>query len=157
MTVLIISSLPDVHAQAVMSALAARGATTELLDLSEFPTQLSLSMEYDGGRRRFSLRRKGGATLDFGAVGAVWWRRPQPFRAHAGIDGEGRRFAFSEAATAFQGLYQSLDALWINEPSRDSVASHKPYQLTLAQEIGRDSADAHDERSRGRRCILAGA
>ncbi len=38
----------------------------------------------------------------------------------------------------FQGLYQSLDARWINEPARDSAASHKPYQLTLAQEIGFD-------------------
>ena len=42
----------------------------------------------------------------------------------------------AESATAFQGLYQSLDAYWINIPSRDSVAHHKPYQLALAQKIG---------------------
>ena len=31
-----------------------------------------------------------------------------------------------------------MDAFWINEPARDAVASHKPYQLALAQQIGLD-------------------
>jgi len=47
-----------------------------------------------------------------------------------------RRFAVSEAATAFQGLYQSMDALWVNDPFRDAAAAHKPFQLSLAQRIG---------------------
>jgi glutathione synthase/RimK-type ligase-like ATP-grasp enzyme len=47
-----------------------------------------------------------------------------------------RRLALSEAGTAFQGLYQAMDALWINSPVYDAAASHKPYQLSVAQEIG---------------------
>jgi hypothetical protein len=38
MTVLILSTVADVHAQAVMDALEAQGAMAELVDLSEFPT-----------------------------------------------------------------------------------------------------------------------
>jgi glutathione synthase/RimK-type ligase-like ATP-grasp enzyme len=135
-TVLILSAAPDVHAQAVMDALASRGAHAELLDLAEFPAQLTLSMAFENGRRRFELRRRGGGVLDFSAVRSVWWRRPQPFKLPAGMDPSHQRFAASEAATAFQGLYQSLDANWVNVPAHDSVAAHKPYQLTLAQEIG---------------------
>ncbi len=136
MSVLIVSEAGDVHAQAVMHALAVQGARAELLDLSEFPTRLALSIAFDAGGRRFELRRRGGGVLDLEAVRAVWWRRPQPFRVPAGMAEAEQRFALSEGATAFQGLYQALDAFWINEPARDGVAAHKPYQLALAQEIG---------------------
>jgi glutathione synthase/RimK-type ligase-like ATP-grasp enzyme len=137
MTMLILSSVSDVHAQAVMAALVAQGATAELVDTSEFPTSLALSMTFDGSRR-FELRRNGGGVLDLDAVRAVWWRRPQPFRLPAGMDSTDQGFALSEATTAFQGLYQSLDAVWVNDPARDAVAACKPYQLTVAQQIGLD-------------------
>jgi glutathione synthase/RimK-type ligase-like ATP-grasp enzyme len=137
MTVLIVSSLADAHAQAVMTALAARGRAVELLDLADFPESLSLTMTFARGDRRFTLKRTDGKTLDLSVIRAVWWRRPQPFGFPADMtDPTARHFAQSESTTAFQGLYQSLDARWINDPSRDIVASHKPYQLTLAQEIG---------------------
>src|ERR1700687_6090924 len=123
MTVLILSSAPDVHAQAVMDALAAKGARTELIDLSEFPTQLTLSMSFEGGKREFELRRRGGGALDFKTVRSVWWRRPKPFKPPPGMSQANLRFALSEATTAFQGLYQALDAFWINDPSRDAVAA----------------------------------
>jgi glutathione synthase/RimK-type ligase-like ATP-grasp enzyme len=137
MAVLIFSSLEDVHARAVMEALLERGAAAELLDLAEFPAKLALSMEFKEGGRRFVLKREGGGQLDFSTIDAVWWRRPQPFGLAASLtDQAHRRFAMSEAATAFQGLYQSLDAFWVNDPGRDAAAHHKPWQLALAQQIG---------------------
>jgi glutathione synthase/RimK-type ligase-like ATP-grasp enzyme len=137
MNVLIISSLEDVHARAVMEALSARGAAVELLDLAEFPTRLALAMAFEDGERRFVLRREGGGRLDLSSVSAVWWRRPQPFDLPATVtDPAHRRFAISEAETAFAGLYNSLDAFWINDPRRDAAAHHKPWQLAVAQEIG---------------------
>jgi glutathione synthase/RimK-type ligase-like ATP-grasp enzyme len=138
MTVLIISSLDDVHAQAVMVALAARGGSeVELLGLSDFPQRLALSMAFEDGKHSFALHRPGGQTFDLDRVRAVWWRRPQAFVLPEAItDPAHRRFAISEATTAFQGLYQSVDAVWVNEPLRDAAASHKPFQLTLAQRIG---------------------
>ena len=60
MTVLIVSSLDDLHARVVMQELAALGETAELLDLSEFPTRLALSMVFEDGARRFTLSRTGG-------------------------------------------------------------------------------------------------
>jgi len=137
MAVLIISSLEDWHARAVIEALAARGVAAELLDLSEFPTRLALSMVFEDGAHRFILSRTGGGRVDFSTVGSVWWRRPQPFGLPATLtDPTHRRFAISEAATAFQGLYQSLDAFWVNDPERDAAAAHKPWQLAVAQEMG---------------------
>jgi glutathione synthase/RimK-type ligase-like ATP-grasp enzyme len=138
MTQLIFSWLGDVHAQAVIRALADRGETdVELLDLSEFPQSLTLSMEYDDDRRRFLLRRSGGYTLQLDKVRAVWWRRPREFVLPTAMtNAKHRQLAISEAGTAFQGLYHSMDALWVNDPRRDYAAGHKPFQLTLAQRIG---------------------
>src|ERR1700722_18771122 len=138
MTIVILSNIQDAHAQAVMSALAERGAHAELVDLSEFPTRLALSLAFDDGRPRLTLRRRGGADLDLDSVRAIWWRRPQPFRPPPGLDQTAMQFVLSESATAFHGLYQSLEAFWINDPVRDAAAAHKPYQLALAQRIGLD-------------------
>lgn len=136
-TVMIISSYEDPHARAVIEALRARGVAIEVLDLSEFPVALALSMEFEDGERRFALRRKGGGRLDLGTIGAVWWRRPQAFRLPRPVsDPVHRRFAMSEATTAFSGLYQAMGCLWVNDPVRDEAAHHKPWQLALAQRIG---------------------
>lgn len=137
MTVMILSSLEDPHARAVMEALRSRDVGVELLDLSEFPTRLTLSMAFADGAHRFVLSRAGGGRLDLSTISAVWWRRPQPFGLTAALtDPAQRRFAISEAATAFDGLYQALDAFWVNDPVRDRAAHHKPWQLALAQQIG---------------------
>ena len=138
MTVLIVSSRDDLHSHAVMAALAShRECKVELLDLSDFPQQMTMSMTFDNGRHRFALGRKESDPLDLDLVRSVWWRRPQTFTLpQAMTDPVHRRFAMSEATTAFQGLYQSIDAVWVNEPLRDAAASHKPFQLKLAQQIG---------------------
>jgi glutathione synthase/RimK-type ligase-like ATP-grasp enzyme len=136
-TVLIVSSLDDPHARAVMEALSHWGAAVELLDLSEFPRSLALSMTFEQGERRFLLRRDGQNPFDLSTVRSIWWRRPQPFKLAAAITNPLHRgFALSEASTAWQGLYQSLDAFWVNDPMRDAAAHHKPWQLSLAQQVG---------------------
>ena len=57
-------------------------------------------------------------------------------KAEAVTDRTQRRFAVSEATTAWQGLYHSLDAFWVNDPVRDAAAHHKPWQLAVAQNVG---------------------
>jgi glutathione synthase/RimK-type ligase-like ATP-grasp enzyme len=139
MTVLIFSHADDAHALAVMEALRGYGgAEVELLDLSDLPQRLAVSMYYESGQRRFLLRSlQDNRMLNLAQVRAVWWRRPQAFALPAAmIDSEYRRFALSELTTALQGLYQSMDALWVNAPVNDATAGHKPFQLAIAQRIG---------------------
>jgi glutathione synthase/RimK-type ligase-like ATP-grasp enzyme len=120
-----------------MEALAATGVDVELLDLSEFPTRITLSMAFEDESRRFVLKRTGGGEIDLSTINAVWWRRPRPFKLPVALtDPVHCRLAMSEADTAFRGLYQSMDAFWVNDPTLDAAASHKPFQLTLAQEVG---------------------
>jgi hypothetical protein len=142
MTVLIISTLADDHVNAVMSCLTSHECRVELLDLAEFPQRLALSMSFRNGMRYLHLDRQGCGKLDFDRIRSVWWRRPQAFRLPAALANPvHQRFALSESATAFQGLYQSVSARWINPPLRDLAASHKPWQLTMAQEVGLEIPD----------------
>jgi glutathione synthase/RimK-type ligase-like ATP-grasp enzyme len=135
--ILIISHHRDEHAQAVTVELSCRGAATRLLDLARFPLQLGLAMHYDGkgGSSFFFGCDDGGLDLD--DCGVIWWRRPQ----HPSLDGtvsrtEHQHFALNESQEALQGLWQSTDAFWINEPARDVVANRKAFQLQLAAHIG---------------------
>lgn len=139
MTVLIVSNFADGHARAVIAELHQRGARVELLDLADYPGKLMLTLAFEGGKRRFQLRRPGGGQLDLETVRAVWWRRPSAFGLPDTLrDPAHRRLALSEATTAFHGLFEAMDARWINSPVLDAAASHKPYQLALAQRLGLD-------------------
>ncbi len=138
MIVLVISSRQDGHVVPVLRELSRRrGVRAELVDHGCFPTEASISMAFGGGTKRLALSRHGSAALPLEEVDAVWWRRPQPFGTPACVTDAGvARFIRSEASTALAGAYQCLDALWINRPDRDACASHKPWQLHLAQQCG---------------------
>ena len=135
--VLVVSAVSDPHALAVMSEIAQRGFGSELLDLAQFPTQLSLSLNYrDKGRNSFCIERDIGGYLDLSQVKSIWWRRPQDFMFDERISNPtNRNFATGESITAFQGLFQCLGTKWINHPHRDSEAAHKSWQLQVAQEV----------------------
>ena len=139
MTVLIFSVPEDSHARAVIDSLTAHtGVRTELIDLREFPSHLSLSMKYEGTERRFLLRRPGSTqTIELDDVHSAWWRRPQVFSIPDVIQAKRHRdYVYSESATAFQGLYQSMNVRWLNPPAADAAAGHKGWQLTMAQSCG---------------------
>ena len=128
--IVVVSAQRDLHALRVLEELQRRGAPATLLDLGEYPQRLHLSLEWPGHRFRVG-------DIDFSEVRAVWWRRPQPFVLHDEVrDATDRAFAWAEIDAAFNGLWLSLDAFWINHPTRDEEASRKVLQLQLAEELG---------------------
>jgi glutathione synthase/RimK-type ligase-like ATP-grasp enzyme len=137
-TVLVVSWDGDEHAQAVLAELARLGAETYLLDLARFPRELRLAAHLKAPRQRsFTLESPERGRLDLGAVRTVWWRRPRPFTLHAELVRPAHQsFAYNEALEAMAGLWQALDARWVNHPTRDEVAARKLYQLRVAQEVG---------------------
>lgn len=135
--IVVISSERDAHAMHVLDCLQRRGATATLLDLADFPQHLHLSLGFNGTsspRHRLSGRA---VDLDFSECRVIWWRRPQPFVVHEEVGSAvDRAFAYSEGDAAFGGLWLSVDAFWINHPTRDEEASRKVYQLKVAREAG---------------------
>lgn len=134
--ILIISSEADEHATAVREQLADGSADVRLLDLSEFPTRLGLSINYgrDDGHS-LSGEEFGHAALADCAV--AWWRRPQPFELHPDVtERADYRFAYTECKSAIDGLWLLLDAFWVNDPIRDDAAARKVHQLNVARTVG---------------------
>lgn len=134
--ILIISSHKDDHAAAVRRELELQQRSAELLDLSEFPQRLRLNLRYQP-QRDFSLTLADGRSLPLAECRSIWWRRPQPFMLDPAVRRPSfQTFALNEAHEAFSGLWQSLDARWMNHPTRDEVAARKAYQLRIAHEVG---------------------
>jgi glutathione synthase/RimK-type ligase-like ATP-grasp enzyme len=136
--IIILSSVEDIHASTVAKILADKGAEHRIINLSEFPMRMDIGLSFaDGGPSQFALRLSDGLRLDFKQVSSVWWRRPQPFVFPPTLtDPAHRAFAQQECDFAFRGMYAASNALWINDVVRDAKASHKPWQLEVAREIG---------------------
>lgn len=67
----------------------------------------------------------------------IWWRRPQHFVIPSNVTNQSyRQFAYNESHEAFAGLWNAVNAFWVNPPNNDAVAHHKAYQLNLARDIG---------------------
>ena len=98
----------------------------------EIPAQVSALLAAPAGARTARLKHH-----KFGVVAPT-----QPFKMPPSITGQTHlRYAWSEASTAFQGLYQCLEAFWVNKPINDAAASHKPWQLMVAQQCGLEIPD----------------
>jgi hypothetical protein len=136
--ILVLSTPSDLHARAVLEELTRLGASAMLLDLSQFPQHMQLSIGYGTeSSPRFTLTLPDGRLLNLQDCHVVWWRRPQPFVLHPALtQPTHRQFALGESHEAFTGMWQALDAVWVNHPSKDEVAHRKAYQLKLAQDIG---------------------
>lgn len=140
--ILILATDQDEHARAVIDEIAAAGETAELLDLSQLPGQLRLTIGFGGSSRHFAFQRldtAGGAsgTIDLAECRSIWWRRPQtPIISDAITRPSHRLFAMNELHEALAGLWHAVDAFWINDPARDELAHHKVFQLRVAQDVG---------------------
>jgi hypothetical protein len=135
MAIAIVSHPGDGHAQAVAAALVARGAPAAIIDTSAFPMNMRLSIEVDNERHNTSLRN-GHTAFHVDDLNVVWWRRPQAYGLDPALDPSVAGFAYSECHEAISGMWHGLDATWVNDPSLDEVAHHKPLQLKVAHELG---------------------
>lgn len=138
MAVLIIAQQRDEHAVTVKAHLQRLGTEAEILDTSLFPEAAQLNMQFGccNNRRSLNLNVQG-RPLDLARFGSVWWRRPQPPRLSEQMLRQSHRaFAQNELYEAMTGLWQTLDAGWVNDPARDQVAQHKAFQLKVAQQVG---------------------
>lgn len=111
---------------------------TQILDLWQFPRADRLSLHYAPEHSRFHYELATGGDICLDRVRAASWRRPQPFGFEPGL---AAAFAQSECDEAVSGLWQALNARWMNPPVLDAAASRKSWQLRLACEMGLNPPD----------------
>lgn len=133
--ILVLSHAGDEHAVRVLGELAVAGHPALLFDTSAFPQTTTVTQRFGPGVSHFESVVEG-QRLDIADCGAAWWRRPQPYELHPGIDPGVVSFTYSECREAIDGMWAASRATWVNDPARDETAHHKPFQLSLAAELG---------------------
>lgn len=134
MTVLILARNIEPQVDAVVYALAERDVTVFRTDLAAFPRSLSLTAELgtDGWIGELRTQHR---SVNLEDIHAVWYRHPSHFILDDTLSRPERRHAMAEARCGVGGVLSSLDALWMNHPSRESDAL-KPRQLAVARRCG---------------------
>jgi len=135
--ILVISYADEDHALDVIQRLRAAGREVVLVDLADFPAQRGMVFAWDGKQSPSFVIDGPVGPIDLRRVDVCWWRRVRPFTVDASIVAPSRRaFAESETAQAINGILDSLSCAWVNDRAADEAAHHKPYQWSVAQEVG---------------------
>lgn len=135
--IVVISHPGDPHATRVLDLLRGKGCDPLLLDISDLPARATLTLDYSSGKeRRLEYRIEGRGAFHLQHAKAVWWRRPQAPVLSGVSDPDVHAFTHNEWQEALNGLWQLIDAPWMNPPARDEVAGRKALQLRVAAEMG---------------------
>lgn len=133
--ILVVSHPGDDHAAGVLAALQRRGHPAVLLDTGRFPVEASITERFSTDARSYEFRSNG-HRIDLGGCRAGWWRRPQAFTMHPKLAPAVVSFSYTECHEALAGVWPALDIKWVNPPTLDEVAHHKPFQLAVATDVG---------------------
>lgn len=138
---LVVSRPSDDHARAVLEALRSRRTPATLLDTARFPEGLGLRLVLpDGaagsGAWTGQLGGRRGRPIDAAEVGAIWWRRPDPYLLGDKVRSSRWGGVFCACDSAMRAFWRTFDALWVNDPVADEVAEEKPWQLAVARRTG---------------------
>jgi hypothetical protein len=133
-TVLILAREIEPQVDRVVEELVARDVPVFRSDLAAFPQTLTLDarLEPDGWNGTLATERR---CVRLREIRSVWYRHPSHFELPEGMSRPERRHAAAEARVGVAGVLCSLDALWVNYPSREADAL-KPRQLDVARRWG---------------------
>jgi len=137
--VLIVTHEDDLHALLVQEALQARcSLRCHVLEFDVQPIRGGLSWSADGSVAP-SLRARGGAAIDVGAVGAVWWRRffGGPFQVPGAATDVAMDLISGDSRAAIEGLLlEEVRGAWVSHPQATRSAENKLVQLRAARRAG---------------------
>lgn len=130
--ILILSPELAAPAQSVAAHLRPQGIEHAFLDLSLYPQRASLSLHEQADKGQM-IWREAARSLDLGRVRAVWTCQRMAFQFETGL--AGADFAARACEAAFAGLWQGLQAGWMNPPQAAEAAARPGWQLALARDL----------------------
>lgn len=135
--ILTVSYEGEEHAAGVVSLLRGQGREVVEIDLADFPAKNGLTLSWPGsGEESYRVHTAGGL-MDLTHVRVGWWRRVRPFAVNPAIQRPmDVAFVQSETSQAVNGMLDALGCVWVNPREADSSAHHKPYQWTVARQVG---------------------
>ena len=135
MTILIITNRLDYTADFVVLELQKRNLDYVRINTESLATDIEISWTLDDETQSyFEIRNR---QIHLNDVESIWYRRPVlPLPPPAIVKQAERDFISQETRAAFQGIWRSLDCLWVSHPDNLFAASFKPVQLKVARDLG---------------------
>lgn len=138
-TVLVVTALEDVTADAVVAALNERGVPVVRVDPADIGPALTFGFRVDADRPAWGGRlRTASREVESGEVAALYYRRPTPYGTRfAHLPRQQRDFAATEARHGLGGVLNALSgARYVNHPVAVARAESKPAQLRRLARLG---------------------
>ena len=135
--ILVVSYPGEEHTALVVDHLKRAGRKVVQIDLADFPAQRAFEATWNSVDKPAFYIEYEGRRVNLASAKAVWWRRVANFSIDPAIRvGEPSAFAQSETSQAIYGMLDSLNCPWMNPREADAAAHHKPFQWTIAHELG---------------------
>ena len=134
--ILIVTGEHDSTADLMVLHLRQRSVPFERFHPQDVPRDARVTLRFGPDHPPIGRARAFADAFDWSEIGAVWYRRPEPFSLSASLSAEEREFAYHECTSVMQGTWRSFDAFWVNHPDRIRIAESKPLQLTIAGRLG---------------------
>lgn len=95
---------------------------------------VNLDVSYRPGAAAVKLN---GTWLGAESVTNVWYRRPERLKDNRFENSAEGRYTLAEWTESIEGFFSHIpERLWVNHPARNTAASHKIEQLTIARGLG---------------------
>ncbi len=133
---LVITNKHDPHVDFVLGRMYDEGMEDRVVRLNTEDFMMGTRYSFDG--REFHVEiLDSGRKFSSSQVKAVWYRRPVPVLYKEFGDKGLDEYVRKELETVLWGMYFTMrDALWINDPVKNRVASNKILQIKAAKEMG---------------------
>ncbi|MFF4287545.1 MvdC/MvdD family ATP grasp protein [Streptomyces sp. NPDC001739] len=134
---ILVISYDEDHTLDVISRLEAAGREVARFDLADFPAHGVINFDSSDGNQPDCTLTTPTGHASLAGCRVAWWRRMRPFSVDPTLrTARDQGFAASETSQALHGMFHALNCTWINPPSLDAVAHHKPYQWETARRVG---------------------
>jgi len=131
--VLIVSTIADVATDEVVRCLAARGVPHRRLNTEDYPFTRTFVYRPEPNIGENWLVSEG---EPLPAPTTIWYRRLRTPAKPEGMDSGIYAFCLQENRAALLGSIMNRDARWMSHPAAVWQAEYKPFQLSLAADLG---------------------
>jgi glutathione synthase/RimK-type ligase-like ATP-grasp enzyme len=132
--ILLVSNSADVTADMVVMELRRRDLPFLRFDTDDYPRRVELEWT----PQMAALQIDGVGSCTAADVTSVWWRRPVAPSFDESRPQPEREWAAGEAQIALDAFYRAIEGRWVNDRWANARADYKPYQLTVARQLGFD-------------------
>lgn len=134
--VFIVSMLLESNVDKIVERLNSKGVDWYRFNTEVFPLACQISLHDSPHGETYAVFSDGKQQIDTRQVTSVWHRRVGDFVLPDGLAGYEKNFIRNESWALLQGVYASMDCLWVNPRDTETKANSKSYQLQVAKKLG---------------------